>query len=72
MKLIVSHISRNSLRNKLDLLIGQIKGNIDILMISETKLDESFPISQFQIDRYDSIFRLDCNGNCCGYSGISG
>ena len=32
----------------LDLLIEQIKFNIDILMISETKLNESFPINQFQ------------------------
>ena len=32
----------------LDLLVEQIKFNIDILMISETKLNENFPINQFQ------------------------
>ena len=41
---IVAHLSINSLRNKLNSLEGQITGNIDILMVSERKLDESFPL----------------------------
>ena len=41
MRLIVNHINVNPLRNKSDLLIEQIKANIDILMILERKLDES-------------------------------
>ena len=40
-------ININSLRNKFDLLTYQINDNIDILMIGEKKLDESFPIGQF-------------------------
>ena len=32
-------------------------------MISETKLDEIFPISWFQIDEYRSSFKFDRNGN---------
>ena len=39
-----------------------VRGNIDILMISETKLDASFPISQFYINGYTSPYRLDRNG----------
>ena len=31
-------------------------------MISETKLDKSFPISQFQINGYSSPFTFDRNG----------
>ena len=27
-------------------------GNVDILMVSETKLDNSFPVGQFLIDGY--------------------
>ena len=50
--LIVKQITVKTLRNNFDLLIEQIKANIDILMILERKLDESFPISQFQIDGY--------------------
>ena len=33
----------NWIRNKFDFLANQVKGKIDILMISETELDESFP-----------------------------
>ena len=41
----------------------QVKGNIDILIISETELDESFPVGQFLIEGYDVPFRFDRNGN---------
>ena len=34
-------------------------GKIDILLISETKLDDSFPTSQFYIPDFGSLFRLD-------------
>ena len=37
--------------------------NIDILMVSETKLDNSFPVSQFLIDGYTPPFRLDLDNN---------
>ena len=46
-KIVVGHLNINSIRNKFNFLAHQVKGNIDILMISETKLDESFPPSQF-------------------------
>ena len=37
--------------------------NTDILMISETKLDESFPPVQFVFDGYSVPFRFDRNRN---------
>ena len=46
-KLVVGHLNIESIRNKFNFLAHQVKGNIDILMISETKLDQSFPPSQF-------------------------
>ena len=49
-KIFVGQLIINSIRNKFDFLAQQVKGNIDILMISETKLDESFPVGQFLID----------------------
>ena len=61
-RLICPHLNINSVRNKFDLLID-IKNNIDILMISETKLDLSFPNGQFQIHGYSEPYRLDRNGN---------
>ena len=40
-----------------------IKGFVDVFMISETKLDDSFPESQFFIDGYHTPFRYYRNGN---------
>ena len=60
-RIVVTHLNINSLRNKFDYLIEQITGNIDILMISETKLDSSFPIGQFLINGYSEPFRIDRN-----------
>ena len=45
-KLIFGHLNINSLRNKFDILSEQVKGSIDIFMVSETKLDGSFPEGQ--------------------------
>ena len=45
--LICAHLNINSVRNKFDLLSVIIKNDIDILMISETKVDSSFPNGQF-------------------------
>ena len=49
----------NSIRNKFEFLAGQVKGKIDVLMISETKIDESFPRGNFLIDGFSSPYRLD-------------
>ena len=62
-KLILEHLNINSLRNKFDLLSEQVKGSIDILMVSETKLDDSFPEAQFLIEGFHSPFRFDPNSN---------
>ena len=60
-KLIIAHLNINSLRNKFEFLISLIKDNIDVLMISETKLNESFQTSQFTINGFSAPFRLDRN-----------
>ena len=39
------------------------EGFVDVFMISETKLDDSFPEGQFFIDGYHTPFRYDRNGN---------
>ena len=46
-KLIFAHLNINSIRNKFEFLATQVKGKIDVLMISETKIDESFPKGNF-------------------------
>ena len=40
-----------------------IKDNIDILMISETKVDDSFPDRQIFLDGFGKAFCLDQNRN---------
>ena len=44
-RLIIGQLNINSLRNKFKSLVQQVSGNIDILMVSETKSDNSFPVS---------------------------
>ena len=62
-RLIFAHLNINSIRNKFDQLVNGIKGNIDILMISETKLDNSFPSMQFLIEGFGPPFRSDRNSH---------
>ena len=56
---IISQININAIRNKIELLSEAVLGNIDILMVSETKIDMSFPSSQFVIQGFAAPFRLD-------------
>ena len=63
-RLVLAHININSIRNKFDNLVLQIANNVFILMISEKKLDNSFPEGQFLIPGYSSPYRL--NRNCRG------
>ena len=53
----------NSIRNKVDMLFSMVKDNIDILMVSETILDSSFPQGQFRIEGYASPHRYDRNSH---------
>ena len=59
--LIFAHLNVNSLRNKIVILSEQIKTSIDIMMISETKLDDSIPDDQFLVEGYHASFRFDRN-----------
>ena len=43
------------------MLSSMVKDNIDILMVSETKLDSPFPQAQFTIEGYAPQFRYDRN-----------
>ena len=40
-----------------------LQGKVDILVVSDTKLDNSFPTNQFLIEGYLKPFRLDRNRN---------
>ena len=62
-KLIFAHLNINSIRNKFEELISQVKGTVDVLMISETKIDDSFPIANFLIDGFSQPYRIDRNSS---------
>ena len=61
-RLVIAQLNVSSLRNKFTSLFTMIKDNTDILLISETKVDYSFPTAQFHIDGY-TIYRRDSNEN---------
>ena len=66
-RVILAQLNINSIRNKFDLIAEWIKGKVDVLMISEIKIDESFPSRQFFIEGFTPSYRLDRN---CHDSGI--
>ena len=57
--LIIGQLNINSLRNKIEDLNHIVAGHIDILLITESKLDSAFPDNQFKIDGYYPPFRAD-------------
>ena len=58
-RIIFGQININSIRNKFQQLIYIVNNVIDILMVSETKLDDTFPTSQFLMQGYLTPFRKD-------------
>ena len=63
-KLLVGHLNVNSYRNKMDYLQHFVDGNIDIFLLSETKLGFPFPNNaQFYIKGYSQPYRLDGSKN---------
>ena len=65
-KLILGHVNINSTRNKFDFLIYMLDKNVDIFLISETKLDDSFPLAQFKIEGFTTLYRYDRNNKIGG------
>ena len=63
-KIIIGHININSIRNKFEDIKIVLEESIDIIVISETKLDESFPTNQFIIQGFSKPYRY--NRNCFG------
>ena len=56
--LFFGHLNVNSIRNKFVSIQELIKRTFDIFLISETKIDDSFPNAQFKIEGYKT-FRKD-------------
>ena len=65
-KIIIGNLNINSIRNKIEDLKYLIAENIDILLISETKLNNAFPERQFLISGFQPPYREDRNEKCGG------
>ena len=61
--LILGNLNINYFPNKFDELKVLVNGMLDILIITETKLLDTFPVSQFHIDGFSKPYRLDSNRN---------
>ena len=58
-RVIVATLNINSIRNKFDQLKLAVINNIDVLVITETKLDETFSTANFMIDGFSKPYRRD-------------
>ena len=59
--IIIGHLNINSIRNKFEMLSLSVAQYVDILMLSETKLDSTFPSTQFLINGFSIPYRFDRN-----------
>ena len=57
------HLIINSIRKNFESVVKDISCNVDLLMLSETKIDDSFPKGQFLIKGFGDPFRIDRNVN---------
>ena len=60
---IIGHLNINSISSKFEPLMSLIKDTIDLLLITESKLDDTFPSDQFNIEGFSRPIRLDRNRN---------
>ena len=60
-KLILGHLNINSIGNKFDAITYIIGNNIDIILISETKFDDTLPTAQFFTKGFSAPYRQDRN-----------
>ena len=69
-RLVIGHLNINSIRNKFQSLNHIIGGNIDILVVTESKLDGTFSSEQFFINGYAPPYRRDREVNGTNAGGI--
>ena len=62
-RIILAHININCLRNKFSMLSDMVVDKMDVLLISETKLDDSFNVTDFLLKGFAKPFRKDLNSN---------
>ena len=60
---VIAHLNINSISSKFEPLMSLVKDNVDLLVITESKIDDTFPMGQFQIEGFARPIRLDRNRN---------
>ena len=60
---VIVHLNINSISSKFEPLLTLIKDTVDLLVVTESKLDDTFPPDQFQIEGFSRPIRLDRNRN---------
>ena len=58
-RIVIGQLNINSIRNKCESVKHIIEENVDIILFSETKLNDTFPDSQFLIEGFHVPYRLD-------------
>ena len=57
----MGQLNINSIGSKFEMLTSLITNKIDVLLLSETNTDETFPLEQFLISCFAKPLRLDRN-----------
>ena len=64
---IIGQLNINSILNKFDFLCSETSPSLDLLLVSETKLDDSFPTARFLMSGFCKPYRLDRCSNGGGF-----
>ena len=62
-RIIICHINMNLIKNKFESFLKYVDNNLYILIVSETKIDDIFPESQFLMETFATPYRLDRTAN---------
>ena len=62
-RIIIGHINVNSFRNELDSMKNIIPGDIDDMVIGDSKLDDSYPTTHLLIEEFPEPYRFDRNSS---------
>ena len=62
-KIIIGNLNINSLSNKFEQLKDIVMQHIDILVLTETKFDNTLPTAQFLVNGFSEPYRLDRKRN---------
>ena len=65
-RVIIGHINIKSIRNKFESFVKYVGNNLDILMVSETKIEDTFPESQFLMEGFSTPYRTERTANSGG------